>query len=152
MEYGLPFDEEASNYYKFIIEGRYIKTIERLTLATVGKVGVLDDSAGALPASKFFYAGGPYSNRAYGDKEIGMTNSPTSDESLGGRSWLNFSAEADYPVWGNLYGAMFYDATMISSKSYDFSASWVQSAGVGARYETPMGPLKIDFAMNCPKV
>jgi len=147
-EYGLPFDEEASNYLKYIIEGRYIKTFGNLTLAGVGKFGAIDDSKGVLPASKYFYAGGSYSNRAYGNKDIGMTLSPTDDDSLGGRTWLNFSGEADYMFMSKVSGAVFYDATMIAEGTYDFNAPWIQSAGVGVRYATPMGPIKADFAVN----
>jgi translocation and assembly module TamA len=147
-EYGLPFDPEASNYLKALIEARVIHTFGRLTLAGVGKVGSIDDSAGVLPASKYFYAGGAYSNRAYGERDIGMTVSSTEDDSLGGRTWLNFSAEADYPIIDKLSGAIFYDATMIAEGTYDFSAPWIQSAGVGFRYATPMGPVKLDFAAN----
>ena len=147
-EYGLPFDEEASNYLKWILEGRYIKTFGLLTLATVGKFGSIDDSAGVLPASKYFYAGGSYSNRAYGDKDIGYTISPTEDGSIGGRTWLNFSGEADYQFMDKISGAIFYDATMIAEGTYDFTAPWIESAGVGIRYATPMGPIKMDFAVN----
>ena len=147
-EYGLPFDEEASNYLKWLAEARYIKTFGLLTLAGVGKFGVIDDSSGVLPASKYFYAGGSYSNRAYGDKDIGYTISPTEDGSIGGRTWLNFSAEADYQIIDKVSGALFYDATMLSEGTYDFNAAWIQSAGVGVRYATPMGPIKADFAVN----
>jgi outer membrane protein assembly factor BamA len=136
-------------YYIATLEEHYIHTFGHLTLAEVGRVGVLDDKGrAALPASKFFYAGGSYSNRAYGDREIGITDSSVSDESAGGRTWLNFTAEAKYPIWGDLYGGVFYDATMISRDSYDFSGHWIQSAGAGVRYATPIGPLKLDFAVN----
>ena len=147
-EYGLPFDEEASNYLKWLAEARYIKTFGLLTLAGVGKFGAIDDSSGVLPASKYFYAGGSYSNRAYGDRDIGYTISPTEDGSIGGRTWLNLSGEADYQFLDKISGAVFYDATMIAEGTYDFSAAWIQSAGVGVRYSTPMGPIKADFAMN----
>ncbi len=147
-EYGLPFDEEASNYLKWLLEGRYIKSFGLFTFATVGKFGTIDDSEGVLPASKYFYAGGSYSNRAYGDKDIGYTISPTEDGSIGGRTWLNFSGEVDYQFMDKISGAIFYDATMIAEGTYDFSAPWIESAGVGMRYATPMGPIKMDFAVN----
>ena len=147
-EYGLPFDEEASSYLKWLLEARYIKTFGLFTFASVGKFGSIDDSAGVLPASKYFYAGGAYSNRAYGEKDIGYTISPTEDGSIGGRTWLNFSSEADYQLMDKISGAIFYDATMIAEGTYDFSAPWIQSAGVGVRYATPMGPIKADFALN----
>jgi len=150
LEYGYSMGAEENNpYYKFLLEGHYIKSFGKLTLATVGHLGILDDGgAAALPASKYFYAGGSYSNRAYAERDIGITYAPTDDGALGGRTWLNFTAEAQYPIWGELYGGVFYDATMLSEDYYDFSYAWVQSAGVGVRYMTPMGPIKLDFAAN----
>jgi translocation and assembly module TamA len=140
---------QSDPYYLATLEEHYIHTFGHLTLAEVGRLGVLDDRGRAsLPASKLFYAGGSYSNRAYADREIGATRSPVSDESVGGRSWLNLTLEAQYPIWGDLYGGLFYDATMISRDRYDFSGHWIQSAGVGVRYMTPIGPLKLDFAVN----
>ncbi|WP_457607564.1 autotransporter assembly complex protein TamA [Nitratifractor sp.] len=151
FEYGYSMGvEENDPYYKLELEARYIKSFGKLTLATVGHAGVLDDGAVAsLPASKYFYAGGSFSNRAYGDRDIGITETPTVDWGIGGRTWLNFTAEAQYPIWGDLYGGVFYDATLISEDIYSIGfSSWVQSAGVGIRYMTPVGPLKIDFAAN----
>jgi len=150
FEYGYSDGEEkADAYYKLLLEAHFIKSFGQLTLATVGHVGVVDDGGtAALPASKYFYAGGSYSNRAYGDREIGITYSPTDDGALGGRTWLNVTVEAQYPIWGDLYGGIFYDATMLSEDYYDFSYSWVQSLGAGIRYMTPVGPLKLDFAAN----
>ncbi len=150
LEYGYSMGEEESNpYYKAILEGHYIHSFGHLTLAGVAHAGVLDDGGRAsLPASKFFYAGGSYSNRAYKDRDIGITVSPTDDLGIGGRTWLNLTVEAQYPIWDKIYGGVFFDATQISEKSYDYSGEWIQSAGVGLRYQTPIGPLKLDFAVN----
>jgi translocation and assembly module TamA len=141
--------DETDTYYKMLLEARAIKSFGELTLAAVGRFGVVDDGGvAALPASKYFYAGGSYSNRAYAERDIGITYGPTDDGALGGRTWLNVTAEAQYPIWGDLYAGVFYDATMLSEDIYDFSYSWVQSAGVGIRYMTPVGPMKLDFAAN----
>ena len=150
FEYGYSQGEdETDTYYKMLLEARYIKSFGELTLAGVGHFGVVDDGGVAsLPASKYFYAGGSFSNRAYGDRDIGITYGPTDDGALGGRTWLNATVEAQYPIWGDLYGGVFYDATMLSEEIYDFSFSWVQSVGVGVRYMTPVGPMKLDFAAN----
>ena len=107
-EFGLSQDEESSVYLKALLEGRLIHTFSNLTLAAVGKVGVLDvTSANGLPESKYFFGGGSYSNRAYGYREMGVILSPTEDTINGASSMANLSLEADYPVWGNVYGAIY---------------------------------------------
>ena len=61
---------------------------------------------------------------------------------------LNFSFEADYPVWDNFYGAVFTDNTMLTDKSYDFTGEYINTVGIGVRYMTPIGPFKLDIGWN----
>jgi len=147
-EYGLQNEKESSKYLKFLLEGRAIKSFGELTLSGVGKIGVIDIDNGALPASKLFYAGGEYSNRAYGVHDIGIVESDSSSSSLGGKSWGNLSLEANYKLRDKLYGAVFWDATMINKNSYDFSGDIINAVGVGIRYKTGVGPLKFDIGVN----
>jgi len=148
LEYGIPYKPDATSYTKTFVEGRYIHTFDKLTLATVAKVGVVDKSSKELPESKLFFAGGSFSNRAYGFNTIGVIGSPTSDSIAGASSMLNLSLEADYPIWGNLAGAVFTDNTMMNEDSYDFTGDIITSAGVGVRYLTPIGPFKLDVGFN----
>jgi len=151
-EWGIPTDSETSDYQKYLLEARGIYTVSDLTLAVVGKVGDIQigEELGnrGIPESKKFYAGGMYSNRAYGFREIGVITSPTTDLVNGAKTWLNLMVEADYPIWGELYGAVFSDNTMLAAESMDFSGETISSAGVGVRYMTPVGPLKIDIGFN----
>ncbi|MEA3418416.1 MAG: BamA/TamA family outer membrane protein [Campylobacterota bacterium] len=148
VEYGLPYDEEASEYLKYELEGRAIYTFSDLTFAAVGKVGILDEMQNEVPESKRFFAGGTYSNRAYGYKRVGVIFSPTRYGIEGALTWANLSLEADYPIWGDIYGAVFTDNTMLTVNSYDFTGEILTSAGVGVRYMTPIGPIKVDVAAN----
>jgi len=151
LEYGVDYKPNASSYIKMFLEGRLIHTFNKLTLATVAKVGVVDEKTNALPESKLFFAGGSFSNRAYGFNTIGVIESSTSDSIRGASSLLNVSLEADYPLWGKLYGALFTDNTMLNDNSYDFSGDVISSAGLGMRYMTPIGPFKIDVGFNVNK-
>ncbi len=148
LEYGIPYNADATSYIKSLLEARYIYTFDKLTLATVAKVGVIDKTSQDLPESKHFFAGGSFSNRAYGFNTIGVIESPTRDSIAGASSLLNVSFEADYPIWGNLYGAIFTDNTMLNEESYDFSGEVISSAGLGVRYMTPIGPFKVDVGFN----
>ena len=148
-EVGLVDDEGSSLYHKTLLEGRLIYTFGDLTLATVGIIGAIDEQLrNSLPESKYFFAGGAFSNRAYGFRELGVIISPTEDTIHGAATWANLSFEADYPVWGDLYGAVFTDNTMLTADVYDFSGEIITSAGIGVRYMTPIGPFKLDVGMN----
>ena len=148
-EFGLSKDKQSSVYLKTQFEARIIHTFAELTLAAVGKIGIIDDSLGkGLPESKYFFGGGTYSNRAYGYRELGIITSPTSDTIYGASSMLNFSLEADYPVWGDLYGAVFTDNTMLTDQAYNYKGEIISSAGLGVRYMTPIGPFKLDVGFN----
>jgi len=148
LEYGIPYDEDASGYIKYQIEGRAIYSIDKLTLATVAKVGILEEKENEVPESKKFFAGGVYSNRAYGYRRMGVIITPTRYGIDGAMTMANLSLEADYPLVGDIYGAVFNDNTMLTVNSYDFTGDIISSAGVGVRYVTPIGPIKLDIGMN----
>lgn len=142
-------DEDSSIYMKSKIEGRLIYSFGDLTLATVIIAGVVDEeSENSLPESKYFYAGGSYSNRAYGFNEMGITVSSKEDTIYGASTWANFTFEADYPLVDKLYGAIFADNTMLNADSYDFNGDVISTIGMGVRYITPIGPFKLDIGMN----
>jgi len=148
LEYGLPYSDSASTYVKTLLEGRLIHTFGVLTLAGVAKYGVVDIGSNDVPESKLLFAGGSYFNRAYGYREIGVILSSTQDSIEGGLSMINLSFEANYPIWGDIYGAVFTDNTMLTDKSYDFTGEYINSAGLGVRYMTPIGPFKVDVGWN----
>ena len=147
-EYGLPYNEDASAYLKYTLEGRAIYTFGEMTLATVAKAGIVDEIQNQVPESKLFFGGGAYSNRAYGYKRVGVILTPTRYGIEGAMTMANLSVEADYPIVGDLYGAVFTDNTMLTINSYDFTGEILTSAGAGVRYVTPIGPIKVDIAAN----
>ena len=149
VELGMSMDDNSSMYYKSLIEARVIHTFSDVTLAAVGKVGVLDiESTKGLPESKYFFAGGAFSNRAYGFRELGVITSRKKDTINGASTWANLTLEANYPVWGELSAAVFNDNTMLTEKYYDFSGDIISSVGLGARYATPIGTFKVDVGFN----
>ncbi|PHS30729.1 MAG: outer membrane protein assembly factor [Sulfurovum sp.] len=150
-EWGIPTDKESSLYLKVELEARGIYTFYDLTLSVVGKMGLIKiegDKTYGIPESKKFFAGGSFWNRAYGFREIGVVTSPTTDLIDGGLTMANLSLEANYPVWDDLYGAVFTDNTLIAKESNDFTGDIITSAGIGVRYMTPIGPFKLDVGFN----
>ncbi len=148
LEYGLNNEEGASDYSKIVLEGRVIHSFGDITLSGVGKIGAIEVKEGGLPESKYFFGGGAYSNRAYGYNELGVILSPTQDSIYGASSLVNLMVEANFPLWNDIYGAVFVDNTMLNEKSYDFGGDFITSGGIGVRYMTPIGPFKLDIGMN----
>jgi len=154
MEYGLPYSVESTSYLKYIEELRLIYTpFYDITFSTVGRIGSIQVYNNNLPESKKFFAGGAFSNRAYGYDRIGITQSSREHSLLGGFTLANLSAEANFPIYKSFRGAIFSDNTMISDNQgiWEFSNSVLTSAGIGFRYLTPIGPFKIDMGFNVHK-
>ena len=128
------------------IQQTLIKTVNAYTFAAKGKLGLISEFEKSLPESKLFFAGGAFSNRAYGFNRLGAMDS-NHDES-GAKTLIDTSLEMSHPLYKNIEGALFYDATMISEKSFEFTIDFVHAIGVGLRYMTPIGPVKIDLGVN----
>lgn len=128
----------ASAYYSLDEEARYILA-GRLGLGSI--VGAdLDD----IPANRRFYAGGGGSVRGYGYRTL----SPTFlGEPIGGRSLLEASLEARIKVTDTIGIVPFVDAGTAFESSYpDFDEQIRVSAGLGLRYYTGIGPIRLDVA------
>ena len=146
LESGLKYLASSTSYSKFLAEARLIKTVNAYTFAAKGKLGLISEFEKSLPESKLFFAGGAFSNRAYGFNRLGAMDS-NHDES-GAKTLIDTSLEMSHPLYKNIEGALFYDATMISEKSFEFTIDFVHALGVGLRYMTPIGPVKIDLGVN----
>lgn len=123
-------------------EGRWIRGFgasNRLLLR--GELGTtLVDDFTDLPPSLRFYAGGDHSVRGYGYKEIGTVDS----ELFGGKHLVVASAEFEHmftPVWG---AAVFVDAGDAFDNNFDAHVGF----GVGLRWRSPVGPVRIDIASS----
>ncbi len=150
MEYGLPYSADSTTYLKYIEELRAIYTLNDITLSAVGRMGAIQVYSNDMPESKKFFAGGAFSNRAYGYDRIGVVESQIKDSVEGGSTLANLSVEANFPIYKKIRGAFFTDNTMISENQgiWEFSNNVISSVGLGFRYMTPIGPFKIDMGFN----
>jgi outer membrane protein assembly factor BamA len=66
----------------------------------------------------------------------------------GGSTLLEGSVELRFPVWGdNLDGATFMDFGQVWSRSRDVGLDDLEfTPGLGLRYQTPVGPVRVDLA------
>ena len=98
-----------------------------------------------IAPSRLFYSGGGGSVRGYGYQEIGPRN--VLDRPIGGRSLAEFSLEARVrlPIFGGNFGVVpFVDAGNIYTESIPKFSGLRIGAGVGLRYYSNFGPIRID--------
>jgi translocation and assembly module TamA len=94
-----------------------------------------------LPPSERFFTGGGQSVRGYDYKNIGGVNS--AGNNIGGQYLAAMSVEVDYLFWNNYGAAVFFDA---GDASIDSQLALKKSVGIGFRYRSPIGMIRVDFA------
>jgi len=69
---------------------------------------------------------------------------------LGGNFVVEGSVEARFPVWQQLFGAVFVDAGMVSQRTNPTLAKRATAVtpGFGFRYKSPVGPIRADVGFN----
>ncbi|HEY5961168.1 MAG TPA: POTRA domain-containing protein [Polyangiaceae bacterium] len=124
-----------------------------------------------------YFAGGVGSNRGYAPREIGphgvvpfynpgqttaaqaascSPNNPDSSPSvcdlpLGGFTLWEASLELRFPLKGPLSAALFTDASDVAPRRLDIRLNRPHlSVGSGLRYDTPVGPVRLDLGFRIP--
>jgi len=130
---------EARGYYP--VMGPVVGALKwRLGYAEPG--GDLDQ----LPFFLRFYAGGTGSVRGYDRRELGPED--TDGDPIGGAKLWEGSFELRFPIWKDLSGVVFEDSGMVWTEEEDYDWEEVaHGAGVGIRYNTPIGPVSLDLGV-----
>jgi translocation and assembly module TamA len=130
--------------YKLIKSlGQKMRFIGRTELGAIWASSVSD-----VPASQRFFAGGDNSIRGW-DFDVLGPNDPADNETIGGRYIAVGSLELEHRLVGNWAGAVFTDFG--NAFDPDFEDEWEQSVGLGVRYSTPIGPVRVDVAYALTK-
>ncbi len=118
---------------------------DKYILAGRLKVGGIAGSAVAdIPSTRRFYAGGGGSVRGYEYQSIGPFDAD--GDPLGGRSLVEMSAEARIRFKNNLGMVAFVDAGEVGESQTPSFSNLRMGAGLGLRYYTSFGPLRLDVA------
>jgi translocation and assembly module TamA len=132
-----------TSFVRIVGEARWIRTLPNrarvLTRLRAGAIGEHDFDA--LPPSVRFFAGGDQSVRGYGFESLG----PVDDQGnvVGGDRLAVGSVEYEHPVKARWSVAAFYD-TGNAFRSGKFDP--VAGTGLGARWRSPLGPIRFDVA------
>jgi outer membrane protein insertion porin family/translocation and assembly module TamA len=132
------------DYREASAEGRYFLALgSRAVVALRARGGGIDAKADAIvPFFKRYFLGGSTNLRGWGRFEV----SPLLDGlPIGGLTFTNFSTELRVPIVGKVGGVLFMDGGNVWENSWDFNLNDLRyDAGVGIRYNTPVGPLRFD--------
>jgi translocation and assembly module TamA len=118
----------------------------RSALALRGLVGgALGARAASLPADKRFYAGGGTTVRGYKYQSLGPRF--PNDKPRGGVATVAGGVEYRQRIFERYGAAIFLDAGQVSGDEGLFRGRWGMGAGIGARYYSALGPIRLDFAL-----
>ncbi|MGL5836942.1 MAG: autotransporter assembly complex protein TamA [Sphingorhabdus sp.] len=132
-------------YLRALIDGSYYQPFgDNFVLAARARVGsITGTSRSALPPSRRYYGGGGGSVRGFGYQELGPRD-PNNDP-IGGRSLNEAAIEARYR-FGNFGIVGFVDAGQVYESSLPKFSDWRFGVGIGGRFYTNFGPMRVDIA------
>ncbi|WP_315764746.1 autotransporter assembly complex family protein [Sphingomonas sp. Y38-1Y] len=135
---------ETFGYARTQIDASVYRPVgERLVIAARTRLGtILGAPRDAIAPSRRFYAGGGASVRGYGFQSIGPRD--VNNDPIGGRSLTEFSIEARVKAFGNFGVVPFLDAGNIYTSPLPRFSGFRYGAGVGVRYYSNFGPIRVD--------
>lgn len=105
--------------------------------------GIAGAERAAIAPSRLLYAGGGGSVRGYVYQGVGPRDA--NNVPLGGRSLTELSLEARIKI-NDIFGVVpFVDAGHISTSTVPKFKDFSLGAGIGARYYSPFGPVRVDL-------
>ena len=118
----------------------------RVILAARGRIGsILGAATDILPANRRLYSGGGGSVRGFAFQEVGPLDDD--DDPLGGRSVIELGGEVRLRVTEDIGVVPFVEGGIVGDKPFpDFKERFLWAVGLGARYFTAIGPLRLDVA------
>jgi translocation and assembly module TamA len=118
----------------------------RFTLAGRAQIGsVAGASREDVPADMLFYSGGAGTVRGQDYQSLGVDLGP--GRTIGGRSFFGVSGEFRAMISDSVQAVAFADGGFIGEDALGTgSGEWHGGAGLGGRYFTAVGPIRIDLA------
>ena len=132
---------------------------DRRTLLALGmRAGIIHSldtdgtSPAEIPIDERFFNGGSTTVRSFAERDLGPHDH---NHSIGGEFFTVFNVEYTFPIYGELLGAVFFDAGNLLPNSTDpFERVTAglddmrYGVGFGLRYKLPIGPVRLDYGYN----
>ena len=101
----------------------------------------------SLPPDQRFYAGGSGTIRGYAYQSVGPKFNDPDQTPIGGTAITAGSLELRQRLGANWGAAAFVDAGQVSASLKAVAGEFDIGVGVGLRYYTPIGPIRLDVAL-----
>ncbi|HEX3103705.1 MAG TPA: POTRA domain-containing protein [Terriglobales bacterium] len=155
----------SADFARFFGQYAYYKPLGDLVFANSIRLGLAAPYASSdVPTSERFFAGGGTTLRGFPTDEAGpvryvpfcqgasTTNCPLIPIPVGGNQLFILNSELRYPIpiISNLGGVIFYDGGNVYRRINfpEFVNNYSNTVGIGLRYNTPIGPLRLDVGRN----
>jgi outer membrane protein assembly factor BamA len=160
-----PFGSSAT-FAKLFGQYAFYKPSHSVVFANSIRLGLAKALAGSfVPTSQLYFSGGGTSLRGFPIDEAGpqrivpfcnvlqnQSGCVNVTVPVGGRQLFIFNSEARFPlrIMKNLGGVVFYDGGNVYNaiNFNDFVSNYTNTIGIGLRYSTPIGPIRIDLGRN----
>ena len=129
----------GSTYLDLLEPGRSVLAL-RGTIGDIQGAGQFD-----LPPDKRFYAGGSTTVRGYKFQSIGPQT--WNGNPLGGTAMAAGTVEFRQRILEDYGAVVFTDVGQVNTDGLPFTGIWRMGVGVGARYYTSFGPIRLDVAL-----
>lgn len=144
----------------------FYKPFHSVVFANSVRLGLAKALAGSfVPTSQLFFSGGGTSLRGFPIDEAGpqrivpfcdvlqnQSGCVNVTVPVGGRQLFILNSEVRFPlrIMKHLGGVVFYDGgNVYSAINFDnFASNYTNTVGIGLRYATPIGPIRIDLGHN----
>jgi len=160
----------SANFAKLFGQFAYYNPVRSLVFANSIRLGLAIPFASSfVPTSQLFFSGGGTSLRGFPINEAGpqrivpfcnvlqnQTGCVNVTVPVGGRELFILNSEMRFPtkIMKALGGVVFYDGGNVYSaiNINNFVDNYSNTVGVGLRYSTPIGPIRIDIGRNLNRV
>jgi outer membrane protein insertion porin family len=136
-----------ANYFKIIGASQWFFPLPWETVGAISAQGGIADAfgtTGEVPISRRFFLGGSTTLRGYDYERVGPTGpdgTPT-----GGDLFVLANLEWRVPVYRGFGVVLFSDVGNVFRAVNDFQSGQIKgSVGLGVRYHTPIGPIRLDY-------
>ncbi|HJZ13777.1 MAG TPA: BamA/TamA family outer membrane protein, partial [Acidobacteriota bacterium] len=148
LQYSSKLFGSDPDFLKSLTQFQFYSPFHSTVFATSLRLGVareFDGPPDQLPLSQRFFAGGGRTIRGFELDTAGPLD-PITGEPTGGNALFIWNLEYRFPLFGSLGAVVFFDYGHVFELISEFTFDDMrETAGLGIRYKTPIGPVTVDW-------